>query len=179
MSLRMALLGLLTISGPASGYDLTKLFESSINHAWQARHSQIYPELNKMSADGLVTVGEQGARGRKTYAVTEEGARLLREWLLAGEPSRLARHEESLRAFLVPALEPDEAVALLREQARGYDARLAELEALGEPKTLERGRRAEGFGRYALDLGLRHMRMMRDWARDTADEIERSSRSRP
>jgi DNA-binding PadR family transcriptional regulator len=64
MSLRMALLGLLSVKGPASGYDLAKKFELSLNHVWQAGHTQIYPELVKMAADGLVDAGSEGARGR-------------------------------------------------------------------------------------------------------------------
>ncbi|WP_433251886.1 PadR family transcriptional regulator [Streptosporangium sp. CA-135522] len=174
MSLRIALLGLLTAAGPASGYDLTKRFESSINHAWQARHSQIYPELNKMAADGLVTVQEEGSRGRKTYTITEEGGRELRTWLIEKEPSRSYRSEGALRAFLLPTLEPHEAVALLRAEARAYDARLAELEALRMAKP---SWKSPGFGEYALDLGIRQTRLMRDWSEETATQIETASRS--
>ncbi|GAA4226271.1 DNA-binding PadR family transcriptional regulator [Streptosporangium album] len=182
MSLRMALLGLLTSSGPASGYDLTKLFESSINHAWQAKHSQIYPELNKMAADGLVTVEEEGPRGRKTYTITGEGARELREWLIGKTPSRLVRSEGALRAFLLPTLEPHEAVALLRTEAEVYGARLAKLEALRERKTAHHGAQdpadvSARFGKYALDLGIRQARVMSEWAEETAAEIESSIRS--
>ncbi|GAA3136039.1 PadR family transcriptional regulator [Planomonospora alba] len=173
MSLRMALLGLLAVSGPASGYDLTKLFEKSISHAWHARHSQIYPELNKMAADGLVTVQEEGPRGRKGYAITEEGSRRLREWLVGTEHFRPVRDEGALRAFLLPMLEPPEAVALLRGEAERYGAKLAALEEFDRAKARE-GK--SGFGRYALDLGIRQMRMMRDWAEETADRIERDDR---
>jgi DNA-binding PadR family transcriptional regulator len=168
MSLRIALLGLLTVSGPASGYDLTKLFESSINHAWQARHSQIYPELNKMTAEGLVTVEEEGPRGRKTYAITDVGARELRQWLLEREPSRSHRSEELLRAFLLPTLEPHEAVALLRREVEVYEAKLADLEELWRRK----GDGNVGFGKYALDLGIRQVKTVRDWAADMTAEIE-------
>ncbi|MBA3728896.1 MAG: PadR family transcriptional regulator, partial [Actinobacteria bacterium] len=44
MSLRHALLGLLA-ERPMSGYDLTKVFDSSLAYVWSAKHSQIYPEL--------------------------------------------------------------------------------------------------------------------------------------
>ncbi|GII03470.1 PadR family transcriptional regulator [Planobispora takensis] len=174
MSLRMALLGLLSVSGPASGYDLTKLFESTINHAWQARHSQIYPELNKLAADGLVTVEEEGPRGRKTYTITEEGSRTIREWMLTTGPARSARDEKTLRAFLLPTLKPEEALEVLRETVRECEAKLAVLEEIERRPSRPR---TAGFGRYALDLGLRHTRMMRDWAAETAEEIERASRS--
>ncbi|MEV4187712.1 PadR family transcriptional regulator [Streptosporangium canum] len=174
MSLRIALLGLLTAAGPASGYDLTKLFESSISNAWQARHSQIYPELNKMAAEGLITVEEKGPRGRKTYAITDEGARELRVWLIEKEPSRSHRSEGALRAFLLPTLEPHEAAALLRVEAASYSVRLAELEALHAAKS---SWKEPGFGHYALDLGIRQTRLMRDWAEETAAEIEGATRS--
>ncbi|WP_449061873.1 PadR family transcriptional regulator [Planomonospora algeriensis] len=173
MSLRMALLGLLTASGPASGYDLAKRFENSINYAWHAGHSQIYPELAKMAADGLVTVGEEGPRGRKTYTVTEEGYRLLHGWLATEKDFRPVRDEGALRSFLLPLLEPEESVALLRREARVYGARLAELEAVEASKPREQG---SHFGRYALDLGIRQLRMMRDWAEETADRIEHAAR---
>ncbi|MFH8340146.1 hypothetical protein [Streptomyces sp. AM6-12] len=35
------------------------------------------------------------------------------------------------------------------------------------------------FGGYALDLGVRTARMMRDWAADTAAEIERRAAGGP
>ncbi len=41
MSLRHALLGLLS-EGPASGYDLLKLFDNSLANVWPATQSQLY-----------------------------------------------------------------------------------------------------------------------------------------
>ncbi|MER5425931.1 PadR family transcriptional regulator [Streptosporangium roseum] len=174
MSLRIALLGLLTAAGPASGYDLTKLFESSISNAWQARHSQIYPELNKMAAEGLVTVEEEGPRGRKTYTITEDGTRELRTWLIEKEPSRSYRSEGALRAFLLPTLEPHEAVTLLRAEAEAYGAKLTELEAILAAKS---SCKQPDFGHHALNLGIRQARLMSEWAEETAAEIEGSTRS--
>ncbi|EDV5156957.1 PadR family transcriptional regulator, partial [Salmonella enterica subsp. enterica] len=53
MSLRYALLALLT-ARPMTGYDLAKSFHVSVGHVWHAPDSQIYPELKRMLADGLV-----------------------------------------------------------------------------------------------------------------------------
>ncbi|MEO2119555.1 MAG: PadR family transcriptional regulator, partial [Microbacterium sp.] len=63
MSLRYALLALLRV-GPLSGYELAKQFTQSVGHVWHAPDSQIYPELRKMEADGLVEAEEQ-ARGER------------------------------------------------------------------------------------------------------------------
>ncbi|MDT0478147.1 PadR family transcriptional regulator, partial [Streptomyces sp. DSM 41014] len=53
MSLRMAALGLLA-QHPGSGYDLLKRFEKSMANVWPATQSQLYGELNKLAAAGLI-----------------------------------------------------------------------------------------------------------------------------
>ena len=73
MSLRFALLGLLE-DGPASGYTLNLRFERSLQRfAWTARQSHIYPELNRLAEEGLIEIAEEGARDKRTYALTERG----------------------------------------------------------------------------------------------------------
>jgi PadR family transcriptional regulator, regulatory protein AphA len=169
MSLRIALLGLLSFSGPASGYDLAKNFEKSINYVWQAGHSQIYPELAKMAADGLITVEAEGPRGRKIYTATREGADELRGWLIEHTPSDPVRSEAALQAFLLPLLDPLEALAVLGRMTAGIEAKLKGLEELSAVKrsAAEQTR----FGTYALDLGIRHAHTTLAWARDTAAAI--------
>ena len=100
MSLRYALLGLLA-EEPASGYDLARKFERNLSrYAWHAQQSQIYPELNRLAADGLATVIEEGPRGRRTYAITEVGRSELRRWVLdpndepPGDPTSAPRAED-------------------------------------------------------------------------------------
>ncbi|WP_279581330.1 PadR family transcriptional regulator [Fodinicola feengrottensis] len=51
MSLRHALLALLEAE-PMSGYSLAKFFDQSVAYVWHAPHSQIYPELRRMSRPG-------------------------------------------------------------------------------------------------------------------------------
>ncbi|MGI5161123.1 PadR family transcriptional regulator [Microbispora sp. CA-102843] len=178
MSLRIALLGLLTAYGSASGYDLAKGFERSVAHVWQAGHSQIYPELAKMAADGLVTVEAEGARGRKIYSITSEGRAELRAWLLGHDPTGPARSEVALQAFLLPLLDPGEALSVL-ERVRDYTERkLAELEALWAAKhasPVPEGTSRGTFGNLALDLGIRQVRTTLQWANDAMAQLERQA----
>ncbi|MEV0399181.1 PadR family transcriptional regulator [Actinoallomurus sp. NPDC050550] len=172
MSLRAALLALIEVRGPSSGYDLTKSFEGSLAHVWQASHSQIYPELNRMAADGLLKVEEEGPRGRKTYAITAAGQAELHEWLTEAKPEQRVRDEASLRAFLLPLLPTQKAIELLTEQARAAEARKVDLEAL---------RRKVGessFGGFALERGLRHMAAEREWALWAIDRLQKSEEAR-
>ena len=83
MSIRSALLALLS-SGPMTGYDVVKQFNTSVGHIWHAPDSQIYPELRKMLAQGLLSSrpvpwGSRGAT-KTEYSITPEGEQALREW---------------------------------------------------------------------------------------------------
>lgn len=85
MSLRHSLMAILTAED-MTGYDLVKYYDGTVAHLWSAPHSQIYPELRKMEADGLVAATEV-ARGQKAtkrvYSITEQGFDELRRWALA------------------------------------------------------------------------------------------------
>lgn len=83
MSLRAALLALIS-AGPLTGYDAAKRFSGSVGHVWHAPDSQIYPELRRMEADGLLEA-EQVPWGKKQatktqYTITALGREALAEW---------------------------------------------------------------------------------------------------
>ena len=52
-TLKYAILGLLN-QKEMTGYDLMKQFESTLCEFWNAKHSQIYPELKKFTEEGSV-----------------------------------------------------------------------------------------------------------------------------
>ena len=169
MSLRVALLGLLADVGPASGYDLAKHFEKSTNYVWSAKHSQIYPELRKMEADGVVGASEEGARGKRMYEITADGRHELRRWLLETEPAWNVRNEGALRLFLLPLLEPAEAVPLLRAEAATYDVRVRRL-----TETCAAAEEADDVvSGYQVRLGIGNYTALRDWATAVADDMEK------
>ncbi len=63
--------------GDASGYEIRKLYEDGPYSAFHAvSFGSIYPALNRMLAEGLVTVREMAQDGRpdkKVYAITPQG----------------------------------------------------------------------------------------------------------
>lgn len=169
MSLSHALLGLLAVA-PASGYELTKEFEQEIGrYAWQAGHTSIYPELNKLAARGLVHVTHEGARGAKTYDVTPEGREELRTWLLS-HPTTTAtvRNEQVLRMFLLSALEPADQRLMLTRIAESTARSVAELRTVVD--TPGYGPRA-GFGRLAGEFGIRQYDAVHEWALWALDHL--------
>lgn len=170
MSLRHALLGLLH-DGPASGYDLLHMFKASLNNTWPATQSQVYTELTKLAAAGLLDVSAEGPRGRKEYSLTEAGRHELRHWLLETKPEPRPRNEGLLRVFLLGAVSPDEARAYLHwlgERAASDAEDLAGLEARVNWDDKDD---LTAYGRLALEYGKRLLAMNREWAEWAAGQV--------
>src|SRR5688500_17380224 len=129
MSLRHALLGALA-DRPRTGYGLLKHFEQSLAYAWPASHSQIYPELARLRDQGLIAQTAAGARGSRTYALTDAGLEEIRRWLRDTEPDRRVRNDAGLRIFFLWLLEPEEARAQLEHERSYWEGVLEELEAI-------------------------------------------------
>jgi PadR family transcriptional regulator, regulatory protein AphA len=162
MSLRHAVLGLLTFK-PGTGYELTQWFESSLANAWHASHSQIYPELAKLEAEGLAEIVGEGPRRSKTYAATDAGREELRRWLMETEPNRAQRNETALRWFLVFMLAPEQRRAVLeRELEFGLAAAEQRREMAAQ---LDAEGKTGGF-RPLLDLAHRMDDVMAEWLRE-------------
>lgn len=66
---------------PLSGGDLTTLVESSIANFWNVTRSQIYRELRTLTSHGLIESSEAGARGRRTFTITDQGRVVFKQWL--------------------------------------------------------------------------------------------------
>ncbi|MDX3224664.1 PadR family transcriptional regulator [Streptomyces sp. ME19-01-6] len=169
MSLRHALLGLLS-ERPASGYDLLKRFETSLATVWPATQSQIYTELTKLAGSQLITVAAEGPRGRKEYALADEGLAELRHWLTETRPQRNTRSEVLLRVFFLGVLKPGQARAYLTELVEMSEQGHEELRRLAE--SIDWGDDdLSVYGRIALEYGLRFNAMRREWAEWAAEQI--------
>ncbi|MGW4098578.1 MULTISPECIES: PadR family transcriptional regulator [unclassified Mycobacterium] len=82
MALRDAVLAAL-LDGEASGYDLAKGFDASVANFWMATPQQLYRELDRMAADGLIAARlvEQDRRpNKRLYSLTDAGRQALLEF---------------------------------------------------------------------------------------------------
>ena len=177
MSLRHGLLGLLA-EEPASGYDLTRSFEERLGSwAWHTSHSHIYPELRRMSEDGLVEVVEVQSRGRKTYAVTADGLAELRRWLRDPPEQELVRSGAALRLFLIGNLEPDEARVMLQAYIDNADRQLERLRAQMAAAPPEWTANPLAVGRMAAERGLHTLPAVREWAQWCIAQLDTQTRA--
>jgi len=132
MALDHILLGLLR--EPSTGYDLKKLFDSSLAHFWAAEQSQIYTTLARLEKEGLVESHEAPSlRGpkRRVYSLTAAGHTALRAWLLGGPEIADLRFPYLAQIFMLDELgDLDDAIGFLTKLRSDFKRRLAALKSL-------------------------------------------------
>ncbi len=169
VSLRHGLLGLLA-EGPASGYDLLKVFDRSLAFVWPATQSQLYGELNRLADDGLVVASEEGARRRKEYTITDRGRAELERWLTDVEPDRVRRNDALLRVFFLGALQPEQATAYLEREAAVHEDLEQLLTGIARDTNWEAGT-FNRYGRLVVESGIRYARTQAAWAHWAAQQL--------
>ena len=116
---------------PGTGYELSARARRPLGYFWFARHSQVYPELQRLLAAGLVRFDAApgpGPRGKKVYSLTEAGVRVLRDWVTQAPSSVHARDDLLLKAYAVWTADPAAAQHLFAGQAARHHERLREYE---------------------------------------------------
>ena len=106
MSLEYAILGFLNYL-PLSGYDLKKMFDSSVQHFWPADQSQIYRTLSRLMENGLVEmekVPQDDRPDRKVYSITDAGRTELMKWLAGPTPMGEPRSAALVQVFFAGQL---------------------------------------------------------------------------
>jgi PadR family transcriptional regulator AphA len=122
---------------PRSGYEIKALVDDSTRFFWAASYGQIYPELRRLAAAGLVEGADapRGERKRTVYAITTAGEAALREWLRQPPRTYEMRDEGLLKLFFAALLPPEEAVEIVRAMRQRHLSVLERLRSI-EPKAL-------------------------------------------
>ena len=117
---------------PMSGYDLTAQLKKRFAPFWPISHTQIYPALAQLEAQGLARhhiVEQQAARpDKKVYKITEEGRTMLRQWVESPTPLVSARDEFFLKAYSLWLADPGRAMEMFHEQIHLHEERLIQYE---------------------------------------------------
>jgi PadR family transcriptional regulator, regulatory protein AphA len=177
MSLEYAILGFLNYH-PYTGYDLKKIFDSSIRHFWPADQSQIYRTLSRLTEQGyaeMEKVPQADRPDRKVYSITETGRRELLHWL-AGPPSMEdPRSSPLVQVFFAGQLSDEEVLAKFEGFAAMMRAFMAQYEQVPEmigPYQQEiRSPREHFFWMLTLENGIRNMRANLEWAESVIERI--------
>ncbi|GAA2168108.1 PadR family transcriptional regulator [Actinomadura napierensis] len=157
-------LGLIARHGPMTPYELKARVEEGVEPFWPIPHAQLYRIPTRLAADGLLREeAEEGGRRRRVFHVTDAGRAALRRWLAdPGGPRIETRDPAQLKLFFADLGDPDDVVALAREQAalhrrwlETYRERRARLDPSDEARLTSRAR--------ILKLGILHERAYVDF----------------
>jgi DNA-binding PadR family transcriptional regulator len=158
---------------PMSGYEIKSLVDKSTRFFWAASYGQIYPELRKLSAAGLIEgkASPKGGRRRNVYRLTPAGRRELEGWLGVDAEVFELRDEGLLKLFFAEAGGPEAAIRALDSKRRDHErvlSRLEEVEATARP---------DGFAYHVLRYGIECNRWQAEWCERTMRELENDLRT--
>jgi DNA-binding PadR family transcriptional regulator len=108
-----AVLGMVVL-GAQSGYAIRRAAERSVRFFWALGPPQIYAELKRLEAAGLIAGRDdaRGERARRSFEATAAGERALRRWLTEEDAGPIElRDPELLRLFFADAIDRDQAIA--------------------------------------------------------------------
>lgn len=175
-----AVLGLLARK-ERTGYELARAMERPVGYFWTAGHTQIYPELARLEAAGLVRhrdVAGRGPRQSKRYACTSAGLRALREWVGADLDPQPVRDLETLRLWSVWTVAPGVADQLVRRSrdthARVLEAYLVELGEIFATGHHRASTHPDFASRLTLEGGIRQRRAAVEWCDWMLGELARA-----
>lgn len=155
-TLKYAILGLLN-QKEMTGYDLMKQFESALCEFWSAKHSQIYPELKKLTEEGCVAYRQEASDNgleKKLYHITEKGRTDFMSWLSSETPAQPTPKDISrLKIFFCSCLPPEERKFMLEEQVYKHTARLKHLQSNQQKFTQVPASDSDEFGDYLVLMG--------------------------
>ena len=159
-TLKYAILGLLN-QKKMTGYDLMKQFESALCEFWSAKHSQIYPELKKLTEEGCVAYRQEASDNgleKKLYHITEKGRTDFMSWLSSETPAQPTPKDISrLKIFFCSCL-PKE------ERKYRHTARLKHLQNNQQKFSQVPDSDSNEFGDYLVLMGaIMREEMMIEW----------------
>ena len=178
MSLDHAILGFLNYH-PYTGYDLKKIFDSSVQHFWPADQSQIYRTLNRLTGQGFAgmeKVSQEDRPDRKVYHITEAGRAELISWLSGPPPMDSPRSAPLVQVFFAGQLSDEEILVkfegyatIMRTFLNQYDQVPDHLGPFQEEISSPR---EHFFWLLTLENGIVNMRANLEWAESVIGRIK-------
>lgn len=147
--------------GQRTGYAMKQAIDRAAQFFWTVSYGQLYPELKKLEAAGMLAGHAEptGARGRTAYELTDAGEAELLRWLAQNDDLQFElRAEGLLKLFLAVDLGREEQLAVLRGFRAQIEHRLAQIDRAAPPR--EMGRRIRDYGQRMLQLTI-------DWCEET------------
>ncbi|HEY4024018.1 MAG TPA: PadR family transcriptional regulator [Pseudonocardiaceae bacterium] len=132
MALRDAILAAL-LEGESSGYDLAKSFDASVANFWTATPQQLYRELERLAAQGLVSarmIIQERRPNKRLFTLTEAGRAELHDYTTRRPKPTAIRDELLVQVQSVDAGDAEVVRQAVRDRQRSAEAKLKSYERL-------------------------------------------------
>ena len=179
MSLRFVLLAMLS-NKQTTGYDMGRRLHNELSHIWAARLQQIYAELAKLEAQGLVeseSIQPPKRPRQKIYSLTTSGIRALDQWLEEPPTPVSFKNDLLVKLFCMERLPNDFIIARLEERQADFEAMAQSIRA----RLIDARRTAPDQLGYLLTLeaSLSTVEMQASWCAGKAAELREAEPSPP
>ncbi|WP_415949413.1 PadR family transcriptional regulator [Streptomyces sp. KLOTTS4A1] len=160
MALRHAVLAAL-LDEELSGYQLAKSFDLGVANFWHAQPQQVYAELARLEADGLVAgreVVQESRPNKRLFKLTGEGLAELERFAVAPAKPSMLRDDLAVKVQAGDLVDTGQVIGQLRERADFARAKIELFESLlvklrGGRSEEEFLREGERIGPYLTCLG--------------------------
>ena len=174
---KYALLGILSnISG--SGYDIKKVCDSSIGHFWNENYGHIYPVLQKMEEEDLITKEVKQTEGRpakNVYSITQKGKEDLEGWLMLPVEQQPVRSELLLKIFLskdIPVKNIIEKIKKTKEDCERDLQKYSEIEELFSSGKIQADKKNLVLWTSTINYGRQGEEAQIKWCEETIKALE-------
>lgn len=173
---QFAILGILALSPNISGYDIRKWMAESTDFFWKETFSSIYPVLQTLEKEGMITKQEdnsKGKRARHLYSLAPKGQKLLQDWLQETAEPHQVRSELLLKLFLGSLSAPVVSLKHIEEHQKALFAKKRVLlqvkqELLSLPKNTE----GLPYWLLTIDHGLKTMDASLQWCEESVRTLK-------
>lgn len=173
--IKFVILGFLTYS-KLTGYDIKQIMTKSTSNFINASFGSIYPALNRLEKDGLISSTEVVENGKlkKVYELNKSGEEAFLKWL--EEPINFMRSYEDIltKIFFYEKLPVEKSSRLIGQLIEDIRKKLMELEKLEEEIMEEAG----PFQISTLYFGIEHLRFMATWYEKLLNDLNKVKRER-
>ena len=160
MNVRTLCLAILNC-GDATGYEIRKLVsDGHFSHFVDASFGSIYPALNKLETDGMVTSREEkqdGKPNRKVYSIADTGRHEFVVSLSKPAQKDVFKSEFLLLAMCAEMMQPADVTRAIDMQIEYLNTELATIDAQVREVDLAGADWVADYGRTCLSSGLHYI----------------------
>ena len=175
MDVKTLCLGALTM-GDATGYEIRKLFEEGpFSQFFDASYGSIYPALNRLLEEQLVTVtqfAQEKRPDKKVYSLAPAGLEVFKQALSVPPTRDRIRSEHVVRLFFADLMSEQDLMAAYQSYLAYFKAQAEHLRNL-EQQNFNSGRL------FARGLGLKFYDSMVEYLTENRDQLFDKTRTAP